>query len=766
MMKTIRMSVWLSVLALALLPAKVAAINVHSFDLALFEQFVTMRVGAGEPVYWYCVGELYSYPAGKLLAKVEGIDTARLFKAESRAGSATQISRKIFIYRDPASGAVMGSFDERPVTHIEYPYQLIRYELRGGEVVSFVEQGSGARLQKIGPVHGMSARRMGGLLIFSAPLFLNFETPRGQYEAYENYDFLVQPASGGAPRYQLTWNRFGDLPPFMGAGKSVMQLVSHRLDSYADLPGSIREYLEKEAPLWKQPPKDLDEIRRLQQAPNPAQNRRDEELERLAEWMTGSFDTFDQVAQDEGANAAYKHVRVTLNIVPVTIAGMSERGRTLYIEQAMADAPDKPYRQGVYFLTRDERGAIVNRNFRLSNPEEFIGGWKDPAKLKALTQERLLPIAGCDITLTRMDERRYSAIVGLHGSCKSTIRGATHMVSQGEITPDYQITLDQGFDNAGNHKWGPPPGVIGHIFKKRSALTADLKLMMEMFEGEFDNYAQAWEDKERKAEYPHEHIHSIFHRVNLPAVGEHVFYVKQYTDGDPAKIYRQRLYNFTLDEKEQAIRLDIYTFPDERAVTDAHLDPSKLAGLTKDRLRATPGCEVYWRRRGEEFHGYMKPTCRVNSQRLGKTIIITDDLKLNRDEIWINDQAKDEAGNYVFGNKSGVHHKLRRARWFEGWAVLRVAETGDDKKDYEALRGLRLHDQGQMLPLVKANGEQTSYSLQLSHLTEQSSKTPVMVFKLFEEGKSQAIAYTWTQPGAARVGINLRWFQSGFTLKR
>jgi hypothetical protein len=71
-----------------------------------------------------------------------------------------------------------------------------------------------------------------------------------------------------------------------------------------------------------------------------------------------------------------------------------------------------------------------------------------------------------------------------------------------------------------------------------------------------------------------------------------------------------------------------------------------------------------------------------------------------------------------------------------------------------------------MLPLVKANGERTKYSLQLSHLTEQSSKTPVMVFKLFEEGKSQAIAYTWTQPGAARVGINLRWFQSGFTLKR
>jgi hypothetical protein len=297
-------------------------------------------------------------------------------------------------------------------------------------------------------------------------------------------------------------------------------------------------------------------------------------------------------------------------------------------------------------------------------------------------------------------------------------------------------------------------------------LSADLKLMMKLFEGEFDNYAQVWEEKEQKAPYPHEHIHSIFARVSLPVVGEHVFYVKQYMDGDPKKIYRTRLYSFVPNDKEKAIELRIYTFPDEKAVNDAHLDQTKLAGLTMEKLRATPGCEVFWQRHGEEFKGYMKPTCRVNSQRLGKTIIITDDLKLTAEEIWINDQAKDEAGGYVFGNKSGLPHKLKRVRFFTGWAALRIAETGDDKKDYEGFFNLRLHDQGQMLPLVKANGEKTKYSLQLAHLTQQSSKVPVMVFKLFEDGKEQAVAYAWTAPGAVRIGMNLRWFQSGLTLQK
>lgn len=297
-------------------------------------------------------------------------------------------------------------------------------------------------------------------------------------------------------------------------------------------------------------------------------------------------------------------------------------------------------------------------------------------------------------------------------------------------------------------------------------LSSDLQAMMKLFEGEFDNYAQVWEEKEQKAQFPHEHIHSIFARVNLPAVGDQVFYVKQYMDGDPNKIYRTRLYSFVPNEKENAIELRIYTFPDEKAVNDAHLEPAKLAGLTTDKLKATPGCEVYWQRDGEAFRGYMKPTCRVNSQRLGKTIVITDNLKLTTDEIWINDQAKDEQGGYVFGNKSGVHHKLKRVRYFTGWAALRIAETGDDKKDYEGFLNLRLHDQGQLLPLVKANGEKTKYSLQLAHLVQQSAKVPVLVFKLFEEGKDQAVSYVWTEPGAARIGMNLRWFQSGLTLKK
>jgi hypothetical protein len=237
----------------------------QGFNAQRFRQFVTMRVGTGTPIYWYCVGELYSYPEGKLLAKVEGLDTARLVKEKRTPREAVQISRKIFLYRDVNTGAVLQIVNGKPVQHIEYPYQHITYQLDGDRMVTYVEQGAGERKQRIGPVTGMIARQFGATLSFAAPLFLHFSTPRGKYEAYENYDFFIHTkANGTRARYQLSWNRFGDLPPFFGQGKAIMQLVAYRVDSYAALPATLRGYLEKNAPLWKAPPKDWQEIEALQ----------------------------------------------------------------------------------------------------------------------------------------------------------------------------------------------------------------------------------------------------------------------------------------------------------------------------------------------------------------------------------------------------------------------------------------------------------------------------------------------------------------------
>ncbi len=230
---------------------------------ALFDLWAKMRTGTGSPVYWYSVGTLKSYPDGKLLARVEGYDTAR--SARPTPGVVQQFNRKIYIYRDPVTNAVITTSGGKPVEPVAYPYQFITYTLKGDGLETMVEQGKGRRIQRIGPGRDIAVRRIGATAVFTAPVYLDLPLPDGaRYQAFENYDFFApMPHRGGAAN-QLSWVRYGDAPGFAGGGKSIMHLVTWRIDRYADVPQTMRDYIEASAPLWKAPPADLAEIRRLQ----------------------------------------------------------------------------------------------------------------------------------------------------------------------------------------------------------------------------------------------------------------------------------------------------------------------------------------------------------------------------------------------------------------------------------------------------------------------------------------------------------------------
>ena len=89
----------------------------------------------------------------------------------------------------------------------------------------------------------------------------------------------------------------------------------------------------------------------------------------------------------------------------------------------------------------------------------------------------------------------------------------------------------------------------------RADLDDDLERFLQWFPGEYDNHEQVWLDGQTEGAEVHEHIHHIFAPVSIPALGENVFYVKQYSDGDPEKVYRMRAYRLSINQDEQAIQL-------------------------------------------------------------------------------------------------------------------------------------------------------------------------------------------------------------------
>jgi len=317
---------------------------------------------------------------------------------------------------------------------------------------------------------------------------------------------------------------------------------------------------------------------------------------------------------------------------------------------------------------------------------------------------------------------------------------------------------------------------------QESSLSQDLNQFLSWFPGEYDNYEQHYQDTEDQVGQIHEHIHHIFYPVTAPEIGEHIFFVQQYLNGDPEQIYRQRLYRIDIDNAEAALRLTIFSFADEPKYRSAYLQPEILANIERDELIERPGCEVYWRFKGEEkgyFQGYMEErTCSFVSESTGEQIFVTDDLRLYKSEIWIRDEAFDADDNRIFGNTAGIHHKNRKVEYYSGWAGVssagpamamdeanwqRPGELWEFKGELDNFSRFVIHNEGQIVLIMTAANVPSGYSVRLARLTYQDTLVPTLTLKIIENATGKTLAYSWGASGAERIGINTRWAQSGLT---
>ena len=300
----------------------------------------------------------------------------------------------------------------------------------------------------------------------------------------------------------------------------------------------------------------------------------------------------------------------------------------------------------------------------------------------------------------------------------------------------------------------------GDAFAQEQPLDKDFRLLMEMFPGEYDNNNQVMfaEAAGVPEDSHHERLHHFFVPVELPAFGEHVLFVQQYMHNDPDNVYRVRLYAFSPDYEEGAIRLAIFRPQDREAIIGAHEDSSKLAGLKPDDFVNLPGCDVFWVREAGHFRGYMKPgACTIQSRRDGRTIIIDDDLLLTEDQIWISDRAEYEDGSYAFGNKAGIPHKNMRVRAFRCWTAVRH-EQGED---WFFAKDVAMHDQGGVAEIVTDETPPRTFYLRMARPVWPSgnnkSSTVLYVHGQDDEGgMGDSLSYGWSSYDADRVGVNLK----------
>ncbi len=109
-------------------------------------------------------------------------------------------------------------------------------------------------------------------------------------------------------------------------------------------------------------------------------------------------------------------------------------------------------------------------------------------------------------------------------------------------------------------------------------------------------------------------------------------------------------------------------------------------------------------------------------------------------------------------------YSARRAGRYRGWVALarRHLDPKAGEDDYVFMADLRWHDEGFVQPILDA-GEPTGYAVELARLTYQNTAVPVLKLGIIDQASGETLSYAWGAPGAARIGINLRWVQTGLT---
>lgn len=171
-------------------------------------------------------------------------------------------------------------------------------------------------------------------------------------------------------------------------------------------------------------------------------------LARAASLMTGHFDSSEQARRQAG------YMNIALSMQPLW-QGRDPGVRWLYVEQATAELPDKPYRQRVYRLSMNNAGEVVSEVFLLDEPEAYIRGWETGA-LAALTEDKLKPRSGCEVYLQPAGNGFRGATRGQ--DCGSNLRGASWASAEVELDANGLRSWDRGFQADGRQVWGATAG--------------------------------------------------------------------------------------------------------------------------------------------------------------------------------------------------------------------------------------------------------------------------------------------------------------------
>ncbi|MBC8884307.1 chromophore lyase CpcT/CpeT [Flavobacterium piscinae] len=182
------------------------------------------------------------------------------------------------------------------------------------------------------------------------------------------------------------------------------------------------------------------------------QEKKATDLEYLVAIMQGTYSSEKQSIEDKA------YFNISLRMTPI----WKSKGHYLYVEQAMFEKQDSPYRVRIYKVSQ-RNDAFISEIYTLKNEKEWIGKWKTPEVFDNLAESDIELKPGCEVILKKQADGTFIGQTG-EKTCPSELRGASYASSKVTVTPTQILSWDQGFDKDGKQVWGAVKG--GYIFDK------------------------------------------------------------------------------------------------------------------------------------------------------------------------------------------------------------------------------------------------------------------------------------------------------------
>jgi CpeT/CpcT family (DUF1001) len=145
----------------------------------------------------------------------------------------------------------------------------------------------------------------------------------------------------------------------------------------------------------------------------------------------------------------------------------------------------------------------------------------------------------------------------------------------------------------------PALGLLGGCASQEKLRQRELTQLLDWLPGQYESGLQV-DSTRRSLEPPHERIALVIVSVYTPRLGHHVLFAQETAADDPRRVMSQRMWSFTVDDKRGIVET-VYAFRDPLRWREGLQNAELFTGVVADDVRSSPGCELAWKKAGEEF---------------------------------------------------------------------------------------------------------------------------------------------------------------------